>query len=214
MKRLVIVTGPQGSGNHLFAKILALHPDVFGWKSLLETEWEGHDKEPFNDIWTEPKNVNKHDWSHQYMVASISCPYFDNGVETIPKFEKVIRRLQDKDIDVKLVIIGRDQTILEHQELRVRGKMTYPVMLQEMPTLMKFNPIFISTELLYLYRRDYLVSLQNLLKIPIATEDEVIDKMLLDDANEKYIKPADEFYRDALARESSLTWNILKNPHK
>lgn len=203
MKRLVIVTGPQGAGNHLFAKILALHPDVFGWKSLLETEWLGHDTEPFNDIWADPKKVNNHDWSHQYMVTSVSCPYFDNGVETVPQYEKVIKRLKDKDIDVKLVIIGRDENILGFQEERVRGKLTYPTFLSEVTKLMPFNPVFVSPELLYLYRRDYLVSLQNLLKIPIATEDERVDEILLEDANKKYIKQSDEFYRDALARAAS-----------
>lgn len=214
MNTLVIITGPQGSGNHLFSKILALHPEVHGWKSLIDVEWEGHDKSPFNDIWNDPKKVNAYDWGHKYMVASISCPYYNQGNETIPDYANVIRRLKDKDLDVKLVIIGRDQNILEHQEERVRGKLTYPTFLQQLPKLMQFNPIFVSTELLYLYRRDYLVSLQNLLKIPIATEDEVIDKILLDDANEKYIIPAGDFYRDALARDASHTWKLLNKTNK
>ena len=28
---MLIVTGPQGSGNHLFAKLFNLHPEVYGW---------------------------------------------------------------------------------------------------------------------------------------------------------------------------------------
>jgi len=28
MTRLLIITGPQGSGNHLFSKCLAVHEDV------------------------------------------------------------------------------------------------------------------------------------------------------------------------------------------
>ena len=47
-KTLVILTGPQGSGNHLWSKILSLHADVFGWKSLLDNYWEAHRiSEPF-----------------------------------------------------------------------------------------------------------------------------------------------------------------------
>ena len=35
-KQMLIVTGPQGAGNHLWSKIFSLHPKVYGWKSLLE----------------------------------------------------------------------------------------------------------------------------------------------------------------------------------
>jgi hypothetical protein len=206
MSTLVIVTGPQGSGNHLFAKLLSLHPDVFGWKSLLENEWEGHDKEPFAKIWDDPIQVNTIDWSHKYMVTSISCPYFNNGVETIPQYKKVFERLGYKDLSIKLVIIGRDPTILKYQEERVRGKQTYQMFLDQMPELMKLNPIFVSPELVHLYRRDYLVYLQNMLKIPVASEDPLIDEILLNDENAKYVKPVEEFYRDELARATSQQW--------
>ena len=37
-KKLLIITGPQGSGNHLFSRILSTHPEVGGWKSLLEAD--------------------------------------------------------------------------------------------------------------------------------------------------------------------------------
>ena len=48
MKTLAILTGPQGSGNHLWSKIFSLHEDVFGWKSLLDNYWEAHRySEPF-----------------------------------------------------------------------------------------------------------------------------------------------------------------------
>ena len=43
---LLIVTGPQGSGNHLFAKLFNLHPDVYGLN--MTRYWQGHDTEPFN----------------------------------------------------------------------------------------------------------------------------------------------------------------------
>ena len=36
MKKLLIITGPQGSGNHLFSRILSTGTQVGGWKGLLE----------------------------------------------------------------------------------------------------------------------------------------------------------------------------------
>lgn len=206
MNTLVVLTGPQGSGNHLFAKLLALHPDVYGWKSLLTTDWEGHDKEPFNQVWNDPNQVPKTNWSHKYMVTSISCPYYDNGVVTVPQYKKVLDKIIDREVTVKLVIIGRDQTVLGYQEERVRDELTYPQFLQQMPTLMEYNPIFVSPELLYLYRRDYLVYLQNMLKIPVASEDPRVDKILFTDENAKYFKPVDVGSRDGLVKAASQPW--------
>jgi hypothetical protein len=50
MKKLLIITGPQGSGNHMWSKILALHPAVNGWSALLEEYWIPHDREPLQLI--------------------------------------------------------------------------------------------------------------------------------------------------------------------
>ena len=33
-KKLLIITGPQGSGNHLVSRLFSLHDDVGGWKEL------------------------------------------------------------------------------------------------------------------------------------------------------------------------------------
>jgi hypothetical protein len=204
MKTIVLLTGPQGSGNHLFAKVLALHPEVYGWKSLLETDWEGHDKEPLNQMWKDPAWIDTFDWEQsRYYVASISCPYFDNGVSTIPLYREVINKLASKNLSVKVVVIGRDENILKFQETRVRDKITYPIFLEQLLTLTNFNPIFVSQELLYLYRHNYLKSIQNILKIPVAFDDTRIDSILSTDANTKYFTPAKTYYRDELAQVAS-----------
>ena len=45
---MLIITGPQGAGNHMWAKIFSLHPEVFGWNTLLDNYWESHRfSEPF-----------------------------------------------------------------------------------------------------------------------------------------------------------------------
>lgn len=204
MSKIIIFTGPQGSGNHLFAKIMSRHPDVYGWSTLCNTEWEGHDKEPFNKMWSDPSWIDTFDWKQsKTYIASISCPYFDNGVETVPQYWEVLNRLVQKRLKVKLVIIGRDQNVLGYQEERVRGKVTFDQLLQQMPQLSRFDPTFVSQELLYLYKQDYLRSLARELHIPIAIDDLTIAEMLNSDTNAKYFAPAGESFRDALARQSS-----------
>ena len=82
---LIIATGPQGSGNHLFAKAFGSTQVVKGWDSLKEKYWEGHDMEPFAECWKDPTLLKNFDWKQsQYFYTSISCPYFDDGVESIP----------------------------------------------------------------------------------------------------------------------------------
>ena len=61
-KKIVILTGPQGSGNHLWSKVFSLHEDVFGWKSLLENYWEAHRlTEPFAAYWRDPSTLKEFD---------------------------------------------------------------------------------------------------------------------------------------------------------
>jgi hypothetical protein len=85
MKRLLIFTGPQGSGNHLWSKIFALHPEVSGWSALLDTYWIPHDQEPFAACWRDPALLKTRDWSQKdYYVTSISCPYIDDTQWAIP----------------------------------------------------------------------------------------------------------------------------------
>ena len=50
MKKLLIVTGPQGSGNHLFARLFSLHPNVMGWEKLHDKYWVPSDEEPLSLI--------------------------------------------------------------------------------------------------------------------------------------------------------------------
>ena len=85
---LIIATGPQGSGNHLFAKAFSATQDVKGWDSLKEKYWEGHDMEPFAECWKDPSLLKDFDWTQsKHFYTSISCPYFDDGVETIPNYK-------------------------------------------------------------------------------------------------------------------------------
>ena len=105
--KLLIVTGPQGSGNHLFAKLFSLHPAVEGWP-MLRTEWKGHHEEPFAPAWDNPTLLKDKPWSKdKYYMTSISCPYIKGNKPHTPKYNEFITEAK-KHCDVQIVIIVRD----------------------------------------------------------------------------------------------------------
>jgi len=188
MKEMLIITGPQGSGNHVFSKVLALHSNVYGWKELLDEYWIAHDREPFSKCWNTPNLLNDIDWTSNYYVTSINCPYAKEGVVTIPKYKEFINMLQQLGISVKVGIIGRDQNVIKYQQERIRDRYSYPDFESELNYLMTLNPVFISQELLYLYKDKYLQSLSKQLDFPIAYNDSRVFEILKQDANEKYFQ--------------------------
>ena len=196
MTRLLIITGPQGSGNHLFSKCLAVHEDVYGWKSLLNTYWEGHHHEPFADAWEDPELLHEFNWSQsQYFVTSVSCPYFKNKQAVVPNYEKFIETAKQYVDQIDVAIIGRDQTILEYQQLRVRKEHTTEIALNSFKWLFKNQQCsFLSQELLALYKVDYLKQVSKQLDWPIAYLN--VDEILTNDANKKYIKDVQEYWLD------------------
>jgi hypothetical protein len=204
MKQLLIITGPQGSGNHVFSKIFALHKDVYGWKDLLNEYWIAHDYEPFSDCWDMPSLLNAIDWtSMDYYVTSISCPYANKGVVTIPKYKDFIKIATQLGINVKVAIIGRDQNVINYQQERIRDRHSLPDFESELDYLMTLDPIFISQELLYLYKDKYLKSLSKQLDFPIAHDDVRISEILKQDANEKYFHSIDMQELDYTVRKVS-----------
>jgi hypothetical protein len=189
MKELLIITGPQGSGNHVFSKIFALHKEVYGWKDLLNEYWIAHDYEPFSDCWNMPSLLNAIDWtSMDYYVTSISCPYANQGTVTIPRYKDFINAAQQLGIKIKIAIIGRDQTVLKYQQERIRDRYSYPDFEQQLEYLNTLEPVYLSTELLYLYKDYYLKSLSKILDFPIAYDDPRITEILKQDANVKYFQ--------------------------
>ena len=74
-KTLIIITGPQGSGNHLFSKIFAASKQVFGWYELSTTYWVAHDQEPFAEAWHNPDKL-------EHIT-------FDNYVDDLKTLQKI-----------------------------------------------------------------------------------------------------------------------------
>ena len=192
---LLIVTGPQGSGNHLFSKILSKHKDVYGWK--MNMYWEGHHEEPFNYYWNFPLELKNFAWKkYKYIFTSISCPYFKNGVMQVPNYHNFITNAM-QFANIKIAIIGRDQNILKYQQSRVRGQKTTDIFKDNLDYLMRYNPIFISQELYQLYGNDYLQSISSYLEFPIAQQ------VIHPDANAKYFKEVDPQPLDKIIQKVS-----------
>lgn len=186
---MLILTGPQGAGNHLWSKILSLHPKVYGWKTLLDNYWEAHRfAEPFAQHWRDHSLLKQFDWSQsEYYFTSISCPLGIVGSEINPIWNPDIagfaQTVKECGIEVQFAVVGRDQNILSHQQTRIRTQSTLTMLLEQLPNV--DDPMFLSYELLYLYKNIYLKSLD--LIIPVAWDDHRIGEILADDANEKYI---------------------------
>jgi hypothetical protein len=207
MKTLLIITGPQGSGNHLWSKIFALHPDVYAWHALLHEYWIGHDQEPFANCWADPEKLKEFDWGKcKYFVTSVSTPYMNNGQATVPNIVRFAATAMGLGIRVKIAIIGRDRNILNYQETRVRGQPTFETALKEYEKLITWNPVFLSYELLHLYGKNYLQQISHQLEFPIDFNDPGLNNILTDDTNNKYFQPVDHHPTDDLARHTSRKW--------
>ena len=198
MAKMLILTGPQGAGNHLWSKVLSLHPQVYGWKTLLENYWEAHRfAEPFAQHWRDHSLLKSFDWSQsEYYFTSISLPLGIVGHDVNPIWMPDVPRFAATvlgcGVEVEIAVVGRDQTILTNQQTRIRTQSTLPMFLEQLPKI--WNPTFLSYELLYLYKQDYLKSLK--LNIPVAWDDPSINTILENDSNLKYIHYVDEYVLD------------------
>lgn len=202
MKTLLIITGPQGSGNHLFSKIFAHHPDVFGWDDLTTQYWVPHDKEPFAEAWNDPSLLKDITFGN-YAVTSISCPYAFHGTTVEPKYQQFIDAAIALGYLIKVAIIGRDQNILKMQQERVRRTFSLPKFTANLEFLQQFDPVFLSTELLYLYKEKYVASISKLLEFPISPDTSYINSVLEKDANSKYFIEIEDQPLDAIVRNVS-----------
>jgi hypothetical protein len=198
MAKMLILTGPQGAGNHLWSKIFSLHPEVYGWKTLLDNYWEAHRfAEPFARHWRDHTLLKSFDWAQsEYYFTSISLPLGIIGHDVNPIWMPDIQGFTETvvgcGVEVEMAIVGRDQTILDNQQTRIRTQSTLPMFLEQLPKIQ--NPTFLSYELLYLYKQDYLKSLK--FNIPVAWDDPSINIILENDSNLKYIHYVDEYVLD------------------
>jgi hypothetical protein len=210
MKTLLILTGPQGAGNHLWSKIVSHTRGVEGWPQLTRDYFVSHSHEPFTELWWKDASLfSKIDWPGKYYMTSISCPLggFEGSNQPparIPRYDEFIAEARKAGFDVKVAVIGRDFNILEHQQQRLRNLVSTPRFLEELDqVLIKHDPVFISTELLYLYRHRYIQQVSKLLNFPMKVEEEILEDILKDNSNAKYIQPIEHHWLDDVHKS---TW--------
>ena len=215
MPNILLLTGPQGSGNHLFSKVLSMHDDVSGWDDLLREYWINHDAAPFKGIWSKPDTIKDYDWTtNDNWLLSVSGPYvdmIDDKKHTVyPNYKEVIVELS-KVGNVQVGIIGRDQNIMAQGQLRKRGVESYHNFLNKVDDLTSHPHVFLSVELLYLYRHQYLKSLDALLNIPVNASDERLHYILNKDPNAKYVHYVENSWLDKRKRDGLLNDDSI--PH-
>ena len=212
---ILVITGPQGSGNHLFSKVLSMHEDVSGWDDLLREYWINHEAAPFKEIWSNPDAIAVQDWTQSNnFVISVSGPYvdiIDGKRQTVyPNYKEVLKKLNEVG-NLQVGIIGRDQNIMAQGQLRKRGVESYHNFLNKIDDITDYPHIFLSVELLYLFRHQYLRSLGHLLNIPVDATDERLHYILNKDPNAKYVHPVEHSWLDKRKRDGLLNDGSL--PH-
>jgi hypothetical protein len=200
VKKLLIITGPQGSGNHFFSRVFSTHPEVGGWKSLLEKYWVPSDEEYFAKYWVRPEELTEKDFDgYDYWLANVSCPFVYDGIRYVPKIKEVAEKAQSFGIDVQIAIIVRDSNINELQQLRVRGEITTPIAQEYyydtlIPTGFKIH--FLDNEAFFLHTKHYLKWVSELLDFPVDYNNPDIFKFIDENPNKKYVKYVEDFWLD------------------
>lgn len=200
MKKLVIITGPQGSGNHFFSRVFSTHPKVGGWKSLLDKYWVPSDEEYFAKYWVNPEELTEKDFEgYDYWLANVSCPFFYDGVRYTPKIKEFAEKAQSLGIEVQICIIVRDQNINSEQQKRVRGEVTLSVAIDYYQNNIignGFRVHFLDNEAFFLHRQYYLKWVSELLDFPIDYNNPDIFKYIAEDPNKKYVKYVHDYWLD------------------
>ena len=196
MKKLIILTGPQGAGNHLFSKCFATSDEIGGWKGLLNDYWQGHHKEPFNEVWQGHRDLDIDDFDgYDYWVTSVSIPYVKNGELNVPDIANFYNQVIALGVHVQIGLISRDKNILEAQQIRVREEFTLPQFMNYFADRML--PIhYLSHETLVLHKANYINYICNLIGFPNLNISSINEVLVDSNANKKYINHVDEYWLD------------------
>ena len=199
MKKLLIVTGPQGSGNHLFARLFSAHPNVVGWESLHDNYWVPSDQEPFARYWVYPEELKFPEGD--FFCANVSVPFFYDGVRQVPKIKEVAQKAMSLGVQPIIAVIVRDRNINELQQVRVGGECTIDTALEYYKDMAVH---FIDHEAFFLYKEKYIEYLGRLLEFPVIKEG--IDNFISVDANHKYVFPCKKHWLDDEIRKGRKTF--------
>lgn len=211
MKKLLILTGPQGSGNHIFSRVLSTHPKVGGWKDLLNSYWIPSDQETFAKFWVYPELLTEQEFDgFDFWLANVSCPFFYDGVRYVPKILEVANRASLFGITVEIAIVVRDQNINSLQQERVGGQITLPIAQDYYYTTLvpsNYKIHFIDHEAFFLHKSYYLKWLSSILNFPILYNSDEVMKFIENDANSKYVQPIETHWLDTEIKHGRRPFN-------
>lgn len=198
---MLILVGPQGSGNHLFARVFSLHDKVKGWDELKNQYFVKHQREPLAEYWIYPQLLKRNYFdSHDFFATDVSYPVNFDGMRYNPKVLEFARIVRDWDIDVKFGIITRDEGINKLQQKRIRSGPTIDSAKSFIVNdLLKseFPVHFISLETFFAYKIEYLKYLEKLLDFPVDYDNPDILKFIEGSPNEKYLKYVESYWLDS-----------------
>lgn len=201
-KRLLIITGPQGSGNHIFSRVFSMHPAVRGWEQLKDQYWVPSDQEPFAEYWVHPERLTAEVFEGaDYFLANVSVPFFYDGVRQVPHIREVADRARSFGINVSIAIVVRDVNINSVQQQRVGGVVTLPVAQKYYRQHLldsQHEIYFLDHEALFLWGEYYVNQMSHVMAFPVDTDRCLT---LLDhNPNAKYVSPVREHWLDAEIR--------------
>jgi hypothetical protein len=207
MKKLLLLTGPQGSGNHIFSRIFSMHPDVKGWDAILDNYWVPTDEDFFAKYFVDPSQMTADIFeSSDLFVTDISCPFVYDGNITIPKLQDFINKTESLDVKVIVGIIVRDEDINTEQQKRLRKGRTLDIALTEYSNLScELN--YLSLESLFLHKQNYLKWVSKVIDFPLDYSNPNILKFLDTSPNKKYVKYVEEYWLDDVVKRGLTTFD-------
>ena len=187
--KIILIIGPQGSGNHIWSKVFTTWADA--------EFWVGHKDEPHSKLWENMDSWKTHSFSGN-TVVSISIPYAVEGQTSFPDIKQWKKIMNERGIDSKICVVTRDQNINFLQNKRVRQENHYDQSVEYIKSLEV--DCFLSTETLLIYQNQYIHQLSQQLDYPIDFKDR---KFFDTSFNEKYVHYVEDFHLDDTVREVS-----------
>ena len=183
---VLLLTGPQGSGNHIWSKVLTTWADG--------EYWVGHKDEPHSHLWTDIEQWYDHNFSDTHTIISVSCPFAVKGITSYPDITRWREIMRERGIPHEVAVITRDKTINNFQNERVRPVNNY---INSINFLNKIEvDCFLSTETLLIYKDKYLDLLNKQLEIPLDYDKFKVDNVVSQSFNEKYVTYIEDYPLD------------------
>jgi hypothetical protein len=208
MKKLLLLTGPQGSGNHIFSRIFSANKFVCGWSEILDTYWVPTDEDKFAKYFINPElltsEVLDSFGDFEYYVTDISYPFVYNGVKHYPKINEFRSQLESLGIEVITAVIVRDQHINSLQQQRVRGEVTLPYAMKYYED-MKIDA-YLDLEALFLHREQYVKWVANLISFPIP-DFKLAFKFHNESPNAKYVSYVLDYWLDKTVKKGLIPFH-------